>query len=349
MSRRTFAAMTWPAAVALIMGAENPLRRRHATHDLVTAGFLIVAALLLPTSVLAQSGQVVDYYHLDALGSVRVVTDQTGQVVARHDFLPFGEEWNPPGNAKEKKLFTGHERDADTGLDYFGARYYRPQVGRFTTIDPVYTWSENLVDPQRWNRYAYVRNNPLKFVDPDGRDALWVTSPDGKLATLVIPVHFVGKGATPDVIRNIEQRANHLGTGDPLISVLVIATDKPIGGVLNTMDLSQSRDLATCGQGGECANELGGTRAHIDTSQPGAEGAGVHDTLHFSGIREAYDPVTEHGVRTGAVPKPGYSDSNIMASRNGTRLTPVQLQQAKDNPSTKACTLGANGVLACGK
>jgi RHS repeat-associated protein len=57
---------------------------------------------------------------------------------------------------------------------YFGARYYRADLGRFTTIDPVYTWSENLVDPQRWNRYAYVRNNPLKFVDPDGKNPVLV-------------------------------------------------------------------------------------------------------------------------------------------------------------------------------
>ena len=103
---------------------------------------------------------------------MRVVTDQNAQVVSRHDFLPFGEEWNPPANAKEKKLFTGHERDAETGLDYFGARYYRPQVGRFTTIDPLQTTSENLADPQRWNRYAYVRNNPLRWVDPDGRQIM---------------------------------------------------------------------------------------------------------------------------------------------------------------------------------
>jgi RHS repeat-associated protein len=52
---------------------------------------------------------------------------------------------------------------------YFGARYYGSRIGRFTTIDPVYTWQENLVDPQRWNRYAYARNNPLRYKDPDGR------------------------------------------------------------------------------------------------------------------------------------------------------------------------------------
>jgi RHS repeat-associated protein len=89
--------------------------------------------------------------------------------VARHDFLPFGEEWPAPVTQKLDKGFTGKERDAETGLDYFGARYYRAEIGRFTTVDPVYTWSENLADPQRWNRYAYVRNNPLKYVDPDGR------------------------------------------------------------------------------------------------------------------------------------------------------------------------------------
>ena len=52
---------------------------------------------------------------------------------------------------------------------YFGARYYGSKIGRFTTTDPVYTWQENLVDPQRWNRYAYARNNPLRYTDPDGR------------------------------------------------------------------------------------------------------------------------------------------------------------------------------------
>jgi RHS repeat-associated protein len=69
-------------------------------------------------------------------------------------------------------LFTGKERDAETGLDYFGARYYRADLGRFTTVDPELNIPAALVDPQRWNRYAYVRNNPLRYVDPDGKD-IW--------------------------------------------------------------------------------------------------------------------------------------------------------------------------------
>jgi RHS repeat-associated protein len=137
----------------------------------VMQSLLLVA--LFPVIAAAQSTtQVVEYYTTDALGSVRAVTKQVNgqwQVVARHDFMPFGGEVAPPIPPQEKRLFTGKERDTETELDYFGARYYRANVGRFTTIDPVYTWQENLEDPQRWNRYAYARNNPLKYVDPDGR------------------------------------------------------------------------------------------------------------------------------------------------------------------------------------
>ncbi|MCX6545915.1 MAG: RHS repeat-associated core domain-containing protein [Acidobacteria bacterium] len=177
MNRRTLAATTWPAAVALIRAADRPSRWRRAALDRVTAVFLILVAVMVsaPAPAWAQSGQVVEYYHLDALGSVRVVTDQNAQVVSRHDFLPFGEEWNPSANAKEKRLFTGHERDAETGLDYFGARYYRASVGRFSTVDPELSVKEAQVDPQRWNRYAYVTNNPLKYTDPDGKNPLLIT------------------------------------------------------------------------------------------------------------------------------------------------------------------------------
>lgn len=135
----------------------------------------LVMAILMPGAAIA--AEVVTYYHLDAIGNVRQVTNQAGQVVERHDYLPFGEECttgpcaaNPGVGVGQPKKFTGKERDNETGLDYFGARYYGSRIARFTTTDPVYTWRENLVDPQRWNRYAYGRNNPLRFVDPDGRE-----------------------------------------------------------------------------------------------------------------------------------------------------------------------------------
>jgi len=68
--------------------------------------------------------------------------------------------------------FTGKERDTESGLDYFGARYYGSSLGRFMTFDPGTIKVMHLLDPQLWNKYAYVRNNPLTYVDPDGKELL---------------------------------------------------------------------------------------------------------------------------------------------------------------------------------
>jgi RHS repeat-associated protein len=64
--------------------------------------------------------------------------------------------------------FTGKERNSETGLDFFGARYYSGAQGRFTSVDPAFE-SENVENPQTWNRYTYVHNRPLTLADPDGR------------------------------------------------------------------------------------------------------------------------------------------------------------------------------------
>ena len=63
--------------------------------------------------------------------------------------------------------YTGKERDAESGLDYFGARYLSSSMGRFTSPDPFLN-SGHPDDPQTWNRYSYALNNPLKIVDPTG-------------------------------------------------------------------------------------------------------------------------------------------------------------------------------------
>ena len=130
---------------------------------------MLAGFLLAPVDARAQEEAV--YYHTDAIGSVRMVTDASGAVVARYDYLPFGEPWpaTPPNPNPDVRQFTGKGRDTETGLDYFGARYYASQTGRFTTVDPVLDIDQALVDPQRWNRYTYVRNNPFRYVDPDGR------------------------------------------------------------------------------------------------------------------------------------------------------------------------------------
>jgi RHS repeat-associated protein len=102
---------------------------------------------------------------------VRSITNQDQEEVARHDFLPFGEEWSATSfaNITSNVRFAGLERDPETGLDYAMARYYRPQSGRFTTVDPGHV-NGNSFDSQSWNGYGYARNNSLRYVDPTGTE-----------------------------------------------------------------------------------------------------------------------------------------------------------------------------------
>ncbi len=156
---------------------------------------LVVALIALgavPALAAAQTTtQVVEYYTTDAIGSVRAVTKQVNgqwQVVARHDFMPFGEEVAPPVPPQDKRLFTGKERDSETGQDYFEARYYGGARGRFSSVDPIdaVTGSDDreqfeayLSNPQSWNRYAYVWSNPLRYLDPLGQKVYLVTYTTG--------------------------------------------------------------------------------------------------------------------------------------------------------------------------
>jgi RHS repeat-associated protein len=114
------------------------------------------------------SGNTVFYYFSDHLGSASVVTNATGTIVEESDYYPFGGERVITNSDPNQYKFTGKERDGESGLDYFGARYLSANLGRFATPDPVHFQAEMLSDPQRFNLYGYVRNNPLFFVDPKG-------------------------------------------------------------------------------------------------------------------------------------------------------------------------------------
>jgi RHS repeat-associated protein len=115
----------------------------------------------------------VHHMSVDHLGSPRLVTDANGVKVAFHTYLPFGEEMGVDTSDGESLKFTGHERDLDPAngnfpLDYMHARYYAAMPGRFLSVDPVVDIKTNLTNPQGWNRYSYVRNNPLRWTDPTG-------------------------------------------------------------------------------------------------------------------------------------------------------------------------------------
>jgi RHS repeat-associated protein len=99
------------------------------------------------------------YYHTDHLGSTRLVTDSSKNIVSSATYEPFGEQSTEEGD--EDYLFTGKERDV-TGLYYYGARYYDPETGTFISRDPM---QGSLINPQSLNQYSYCQDNPLKYRD----------------------------------------------------------------------------------------------------------------------------------------------------------------------------------------
>jgi RHS repeat-associated protein len=103
-------------------------------------------------------------YHLgDHLGSSNLVIDDAGSWVNREEHTPYGET-SFGSFARKRYRFTGKERDEESGLYYHGARYYASWIGRWVSCDP-----KGMVDGT--NLYAYVRGNPMGFIDPEGTDA----------------------------------------------------------------------------------------------------------------------------------------------------------------------------------
>ena len=109
----------------------------------------------------------VHYYLSDHLNSTSMVISGTGAVEDESDYSPFGTEYVLVSSGLNHYKFTGKERDTESQLDYFGARYYSNVTGRFITPDPLLN-SGRPWDPQTWNRYGYAHNNPLSYVDPSG-------------------------------------------------------------------------------------------------------------------------------------------------------------------------------------
>ncbi len=139
---------------------------------------LLLGIMFTPLSAVA--AKQVYFYHTDPAGTPLAMSDSNGSVVWRADYKPFGEENTVASNVDNNKEFVGKEKDDESGLYYFGARYMNPKTGRFTAVDPVGAVDERtsrtneklLLNPQSLNPYAYSLNNPYRFVDPDG-NTVW--------------------------------------------------------------------------------------------------------------------------------------------------------------------------------
>jgi RHS repeat-associated protein len=120
-----------------------------------------------------------------------------------------------PRHVPKFRQFTGKEHDSESSLEYFGARYYGSALGRFTSPDPIFFQKEMLRDPQRFNLYGYVRNNPLSATDPTGETIqLTGDTDDERKKQLAAIQSAVGKNATVGIKQDDNGNYNVTISGD---------------------------------------------------------------------------------------------------------------------------------------
>ncbi len=141
---------------------------------------LVCWAIIFVLSGISSAAEKIFYYHTDQAGTPLAMTDESGNVVWKADYKPFGEvQGINPTAIENNEKFVGKERDKETDLYYFGARYMQDKSGRFMSPDPIAVYDpitggfneKILMNPQRLNPYAYALNNPYAYVDHDGNFA----------------------------------------------------------------------------------------------------------------------------------------------------------------------------------
>jgi RHS repeat-associated protein len=263
--------------------------------------------------VIAEATGTCQWLATDALGTPRMIADQTGDLsgMKRRDYLPFGEEllagvghrqatngYSLAQSQQPRQQFTGKERDSETGLDYFDARYYGSVYGRFTSPDEftggpdeLYDFADNAGDnpllyaekgePQSLNKYQYCYNNPLVHTDIDGHKpwdwvkvgldiASFVPGPVGTVASLAQAGIAIAEG---DYKGALIAAAGAI-PGEKLIGGAVKALDKIAGGAKVLDKLADSaKGIRRLVSKAEEAAEAGDTiRIRHYTNRQGLEG-----------------------------------------------------------------------------
>ena len=156
------------------------------------------------------------YTHKDHLGSGNVRTNSSGAQVNRLEYFPFGEKRINTGSSNFiKQRFTGQIDDEESEIYYYKHRYYNPNLGRFISADQLYAeeMDKRGINSQEMNLYAYVRNNPLIYVDPDGylteRDYFLLSflKPDMNKTMTKVLTNLEEKGFQPKVVETYRTEA----------------------------------------------------------------------------------------------------------------------------------------------
>jgi RHS repeat-associated protein len=239
--------------------------------------------------------------------------------------------------------FTGKERDAETGLDYFGARYYGSNMGRFMSVDPS-GFSIHKTNPQSWNRYTSTLNNPLRYIDTNGK---WPTDIHNQIIVRAFPglspqqrQILMGASRNVDRIANQTRAHNHnhamRSPGENPANARA-AINEVIQNRENAAQRAQNRTPENVGQINVCAmNEFGQalhtaedrtSPAHSDANGNPREWNEIPTTP--SEVKAAHQHGDEEAIIT-----PEQMDSSVQAARDAFKQTfgDKALQQSITEP-----------------
>ena len=274
------------------------------------------------------------YFFADHLGSSRVVTNATGDIVEDSDFYPFGGERVITDSLDNNYKFTSKERDAESGLDYFGARYYGSSMGRFSSPDPKGISLRHLLNPQKLNKYSYVLNNPLGFVDPNGLEEVTVTVrafiPQEKVGS---PVGFRGDNRSfsskPDassrvsITFKIETDPAKRGSSNPMIgtpSTTVSSTKLDIAGKVVAESTSTGPNPPHAVSAYDSRNQTTNIVVTMDMANPQTPGVqGIRTDLNIT-IPQDASTISISGTVSGS---PAF-EVNVTTENGKTTNIPIQ-------------------------
>jgi RHS repeat-associated protein len=236
------------------------------------------------------------YFLSDLLGSSRLLvtplTQATVTVEEDLDYTPYGIVAS--GSAADHYLFTGKERDSESGLDNFGKRYHASTMGRFMTPDPIGIMKQKLRDPQQWNMYSYSRNNPLRFMDPTGMYVAdcgsGVKNCDKQIQNLDKSLQNALKSKDPNVVK-AAQAYGKLGDANGVNVSLVKVVDAKHPDVTGTTG-------AQAGTGGFTVDANGkvqqATQVNIKAGMGGSqlEETAVHEGVHVEDRENFVNTIT---------------------------------------------------------
>lgn len=254
------------------------------------------------------------FLHGNLQGSVIAMTDSLGKVVSINSYDAYGV---PSSNNQGRFAYTGQTYLPEVGMYYYKARIYHPKIGRFLQTDPV-GYQDQM------NLYTYVGNDPVNFIDPDGRALESVTMDKNKNVHIVVGMSYQG-AVTPKQVEAFNSaivKAYSGKKGEYAVNVTIIPSEKAKLGNYVTVHEGKKQSSSA---------GVGARETSLYTSDPAGatiEQVLVHEFGHLAGARDQY--------YSDGTPKPGYEDNVMGSAKSGTVDERTIKEILERNPPTEA-------------